>query len=38
MFSAFGTFLMRQFFMALPAELEEAARLDGANPFQIFWG
>ena len=36
-FSAFGTFLMRQFFLALPAELDEAARLDGANPFQVFW-
>lgn len=36
-FSAFGTFLMRQFFLGLPAELEEAARLDGANPFQVFW-
>jgi multiple sugar transport system permease protein len=36
MFSAFGTFLMRQFFAALPVEIEEAARLDGANPFQIF--
>ena len=36
-FSAFGTFLMRQFFVNLPNELEEAARLDGANPFQIFW-
>ena len=37
MFSAFGTFLMRQFFMQLPLELEEAARLDGANPWQIYW-
>lgn len=37
LFSAFGVFLMRQFFMGLPDELEEAARLDGANPFQIFW-
>lgn len=37
LFSAFGTFLMRQFFLSLPAELEEAARLDGANPFQTFW-
>jgi len=37
MFSAFGTFLMRQFFMQLPVELDEAARLDGANPFQIYW-
>ncbi|ACU84380.1 carbohydrate ABC transporter membrane protein [Brachybacterium faecium DSM 4810] len=36
-FSAFGTFLMRQFFVNLPDELEEAARLDGANTFQIFW-
>ena len=36
-FSAFGTFLMRQFFVNLPKELEEAARLDGANSFQIFW-
>jgi multiple sugar transport system permease protein len=37
MFSAFGTFLLRQFFMALPVELEEAARLDGANRFRVFW-
>jgi multiple sugar transport system permease protein len=37
LFSAFGTFLMRQFFLSIPAELEEAARLDGANPFQTFW-
>ncbi|MGW1007391.1 carbohydrate ABC transporter permease [Streptomyces sp. NPDC002520] len=37
MFSAFGTFLLRQFFMALPHDVEEAARLDGANPWQIFW-
>lgn len=35
-FSAFGTFLLRQAFLALPAEYEEAARLDGANAFQIF--
>lgn len=37
LFSAFGTFLMRQFFMSLPAQLEEAARLDGANQWQVFW-
>jgi multiple sugar transport system permease protein len=37
MFSAFGTFLMRQFFLQLPVDLEEAARLDGANPWQIYW-
>lgn len=35
--SAFGTFLMRQFFMQLPIEIEEAARIDGANIFQIYW-
>ncbi|SFR67999.1 carbohydrate ABC transporter membrane protein 2, CUT1 family [Agromyces sp. CF514] len=37
LFSAFGTFLMRQFFMSMPSELEEAARIDGANPWQTFW-
>ena len=37
LFSAFGTFLMRQAFMSMPKELEEAARLDGANPWQVFW-
>ncbi len=36
LFSAFGTFLMRTAFLNLPAELEEAARIDGANPFQVF--
>ncbi|MDR5700473.1 carbohydrate ABC transporter permease [Agromyces aerolatus] len=36
-FSAFGIYLMRQAFSGLPDELEEAARLDGANPFQIFF-
>lgn len=34
--STFGTFLMRQFFMTLPRELEEAALMDGANHPQIF--
>lgn len=33
---AFGVFLLRQFFVALPRELEEAALLDGADRFQIF--
>ncbi|MGW4474491.1 carbohydrate ABC transporter permease [Nonomuraea sp. NPDC004354] len=37
-FGAFGTFLLRQFFKTLPRELDEAARLDGANPLQIYWG
>ena len=35
--STFGTFLMRQFFRTIPVELEEAARIDGANRFYIFW-
>lgn len=34
--SAFGIFLMRQFFLSLPAEIEEAAALDGANRLQTF--
>jgi len=34
--TAFGTFLLRQAFMGLPGELEEAARLDGCNIFQTF--
>ena len=33
----FGVFLLRQFFMGIPRELEEAARLDGANSLQILW-
>jgi multiple sugar transport system permease protein len=32
----FGVFLLRQFFLTIPVELEEAARIDGANPLQIF--
>ncbi len=35
--SAFGTYLMRQFFATIPAELEEAAILDGCSPWQIYW-
>ncbi len=35
--TAFGTFLMRQSFMSLPKELEEAARLDGCNIGQTFF-
>lgn len=34
--SAFGTFLLRQFFLSLPRELDDAAEIDGCNPFQIF--
>lgn len=35
--SAFGVFLMRQFFLSLPRELEEAAVLDGCSQFAVFW-
>jgi multiple sugar transport system permease protein len=34
---AFSIFLMRQFFLTIPRELDEAARLDGATEWQIFW-
>jgi multiple sugar transport system permease protein len=33
---AFGVFLLRQFFLSIPTELEDAARIDGANSWQIF--
>jgi multiple sugar transport system permease protein len=36
-FTASGTFLMRQFFKTFPKELEEAAYMDGANRFTILW-
>jgi len=35
--SAFGIFLMRQFFLSLPAELEEAAMIDGCTRLQVFF-
>jgi multiple sugar transport system permease protein len=35
--SVFATFVMRQFFITLPVELEEAARVDGLGRFGIFW-
>jgi len=35
--TAFGTFLLRQFFMTIPRSLDEAARLDGAGDLQILW-
>ena len=37
LFSAFGVFLLRQFILGLPLELEEAALVDGANRWMIFW-
>jgi multiple sugar transport system permease protein len=33
----FGIFLLRQYFMTIPVELEEAAMLDGANRWQVLW-
>ncbi len=36
-FTAFGTFLLRQFFLTVPAELVDSARVDGAGPFTIFF-
>ncbi|MBT3391162.1 MAG: carbohydrate ABC transporter permease [Chloroflexi bacterium] len=36
-FTAYGTFLMRQFFITIPKEIEEAAVLDGASRLQILW-
>ena len=36
-FTAFGTFLLRQFFLTVPAELVDSARVDGAGPFDIFF-
>jgi len=35
--SALGIFLLRQFFTQLPMELDEAARIDGATSFTIYW-
>ncbi|PZD97199.1 carbohydrate ABC transporter permease [Paenibacillus sambharensis] len=35
--SAFGTFLLRQFFSTIPEALEEAAKIDGCTPFGIYW-
>ena len=37
MMTAFGTFLMKQFFETLPNDFIEAARVDGLNEFQIWW-
>jgi multiple sugar transport system permease protein len=34
---AFNVFLLRQFFLSLPKDMSEAARIDGCNEFQIFW-
>ena len=34
---AFGVFLLRQYFMTVPKELEEAARIDGCGTFRVYW-
>lgn len=36
MFSAYGTFLLRQFFLSIPPDLEDAARIDGCGPWGIY--
>ncbi len=36
-FGAFGTFLLRQFMLAIPAEIDEAAEIDGASKWQLYW-
>jgi ABC-type glycerol-3-phosphate transport system permease component len=36
-FSAFGTFLLRQFMMTIPMSLDEAAEIDGASKWQVYW-
>lgn len=36
-FTAFGTFLLRQFMLGIPTALDEAAAIDGASRWQIFW-
>lgn len=35
--SAFGTFLLRQYMLAIPKELDDAAMLDGAGPLYVYW-
>lgn len=35
--TAYGTFLLRQFFLTLPVDLEDAARIDGSSEFGIYW-
>ena len=36
-FTAYGTFLLRQFFMGIPRDLEDAARIDGCSTFGCYW-
>ncbi|QDU70555.1 carbohydrate ABC transporter permease [Mucisphaera calidilacus] len=36
-FSTFSTFLLRQFMLSIPRSIDEAAEIDGASPWQLFW-
>jgi len=36
-FSAYGTFMLRQFFLSIPGELEDAGRIDGCGPLALYW-
>lgn len=36
-FTAFGTFLLRQFMLTIPTSIDEAAEIDGASPWRIYW-
>jgi multiple sugar transport system permease protein len=35
--NAYDVFLLRQYFMTLPRELDDAAKIDGAGPFRVLW-
>jgi len=37
LFDAYGTFMLRQFFMSLPRDLEDAARIDGCGNLRVYW-
>jgi multiple sugar transport system permease protein len=37
LFTAYGTFMLRQFFMSIPRDLEDAARIDGCSSLAIWW-
>ena len=37
LFGGFGVFMMRQYFLGLPKDLEESAKIDGCNPFETFF-
>ena len=36
-FSSFGVFMIRQYFLGIPKDYHEAAKIEGANPLQIYW-